>query len=290
NIGRNQSEVARVAIETEFGLKKAAGSGEQQLSPMVPVRAMKVRYGVQATKQAISDTLSFVLSEYKFCSLPELNAILRLYNVTAEGGTKDSILYKKGGLLYFVTNENGKPVSAPVKASQFSMKPTLKNLRSLFLRNEQLREPHKKQLIVILNLALHNSRNKDLSQLADSLKNYRVTLLPRTNNGGIDYGITYIDHRSRCVFNESDLGKAWSAKAVCDYLSAKHSSPDRRGSYEEAKYLSTELSSGYKKSILTDNSHLQIPPLVPEAELSKESVPFPLHLKKRSRKRKQLKI
>ncbi len=38
----------------------------------------------------------------------------------------------------------------------------------------------------------------------------------RRNNDGIIYGITYVDHRTKCVFNGSDLGKEYSAKRIVE--------------------------------------------------------------------------
>ena len=36
----------------------------------------------------------------------------------------------------------------------------------------------------------------------------------RQNANGFLYGITYVDHQTKCVFNGSALGKAYSAKAI----------------------------------------------------------------------------
>ena len=36
----------------------------------------------------------------------------------------------------------------------------------------------------------------------------------RQNKEGIIYGLTYVDHRTKCVFNGSDLGKQYSAKGI----------------------------------------------------------------------------
>ena len=36
----------------------------------------------------------------------------------------------------------------------------------------------------------------------------------RQNDTGIIYGITYVDHKTRCVFNGSNLGKQYSANAI----------------------------------------------------------------------------
>ena len=42
----------------------------------------------------------------------------------------------------------------------------------------------------------------------------RIQLISRQNDKGVIYGLTYIDHQTKCVFNGSDLGKQYSANAI----------------------------------------------------------------------------
>lgn len=47
----------------------------------------------------------------------------------------------------------------------------------------------------------------------------------RQNNEGIIYGLTYVDHKTKCVFNGSDLGKQYSANGIqerCNQNSTYH--------------------------------------------------------------------
>src|SRR5690606_15847970 len=55
----------------------------------------------------------------------------------------------------------------------------------------------------------------------DSLIRNDVYPVIRHNAEGRIYGITFVDHQSKCVFNRSDLGKQYSAKAILDRLSDK---------------------------------------------------------------------
>ncbi len=87
NIGKNQSEQARKAIEEAFGLVKAE-TQKQAAYTLKPVHAQRVQYGKSATKKAIQNVLVNVLNTYKYTSLPELNAILNQYNITAYRGRK----------------------------------------------------------------------------------------------------------------------------------------------------------------------------------------------------------
>ena len=60
--------------------------------------------------------LNRVLKTYKYTSLPELNAVLKLYNVMADRCSENSMVYQNRGLLYCILDDNGKPVGVPIKA------------------------------------------------------------------------------------------------------------------------------------------------------------------------------
>lgn len=94
NMGRNQSEAARKSIEIEFGLTKAEGRKQTQENPL-KVSAQKVQYGKMQTKRAITNVLDVVIDHYKYTSLPELNVILKLYNVMADRGQEDTTMFQK---------------------------------------------------------------------------------------------------------------------------------------------------------------------------------------------------
>jgi hypothetical protein len=57
------------------------------------------------------------LPNYRYVSLPELNAVLQQYNIVADRGTEGSHLYKHNGLLYRILDERGQKIGTPIKAS-----------------------------------------------------------------------------------------------------------------------------------------------------------------------------
>jgi hypothetical protein len=126
NIGKNQSETARKDIEIGYGLVKAEDSKNSKKYRLEPLSAEKVNYGKSETKRAISNVLAKVLDSYKYASLNELNALLKLYNIIAERGSESCRMYKGKGLMYRALDDNGIKIGAPIKASQFYMQPTLK--------------------------------------------------------------------------------------------------------------------------------------------------------------------
>ncbi len=214
NIGRNQSTVARKEIETAFGLVKAEEHKQQNKQLVVPLNAQKVTYGKSQTKRGITNVLDAVLNQYKYASLPELNAILKLYNIVADRGQEGGFIFNKNGLVYRVVDEQGNKVGVPIKASDIYSKPTLAFLQQKFIVNATLKQPHKKRLKTAIDWAL--LKPCSLQQLEEALQKENIRLVKRQNEQGIIYGLTYIDLQTKCVFNGSDIGKEYSAKAILE--------------------------------------------------------------------------
>ena len=219
NIGRNQSEKARKEIELKFGLTKAEGRGQKQEYDL-KVNAQKVQYGKAPTKRAITNVLDTVIDQFRYTSLAELNAVLKLYNVMADRGREDSKMYQKKGLVYTALDSNGNKIGTPVKASDFYSKPTLKNLEEKFVQNESLRQEHKPKLMTAIKWALVKKKIT-LNDFKQDLAREGVNVVLRQNSQGNIYGLTYIDFRTKCVFNGSDLGKEYSAKGIMERLNVE---------------------------------------------------------------------
>ena len=213
NIGRNHSELARKQIETEFRLVKAEDH-KGRVFELKPVDVQRVNYGRSQTKQAISNVLSIVLRTYKYTSFPELNAVLRQYNVMADRGSEDSRIYKRNGLVYRILDEKGNRVGVPIKASDFHHKPTLAYLQKQFEVNESERLKYKARVKNTVDFFLQKHKEPSLDALGAALSKEGITMILRRSESGQLYGLTYVDHRTKCVFNGSTLGKEYSAKAI----------------------------------------------------------------------------
>jgi len=212
NIGRNQSEAARKEIEKMFGLVQAQEKKNTRHELVKPVVVSKIKYGRTESKSAVQSVLDYVLPAYKYKSLSELNAVLGLYNVKADRGEENSRIFKTNGLVYRTLDENGKPVGVPLKSSAFYSKPTLKFLQMKFLQNARTAS-HKKRIANAVDLILLG-RSISLSDLELKLRKEGINVVFRKSAQGQLYGITYVDHISKCVFNGSDLGKPYSAKLI----------------------------------------------------------------------------
>jgi hypothetical protein len=212
NIGRNQSEKARKEIEQKFRLVQAMGrkiSGEE-----IKRMTQKMQYGKSETKRTISNVLAHVLNDYKYSSLAELNAVLRLYNVVADRGSENSRIYQNNGLVYRVLDANGNKIGVPIKSSLIYNKPGLKFLEQKFQQNEPAKQQYKQRLKFLIDRVFTLRATPSMQMILDSLRKENIAVILRQNKDGFLYGITYIDHKNRCVFNGSDLGKEYSANGL----------------------------------------------------------------------------
>lgn len=245
NIGRNQSEKARKEIEKEFGLVKAEDSKRLKQYQLNPLNIEKIQYGKSETKRAISNVLNEVLPSYKYASVPELNAVLRQFNIIADRGSEDSRIYKNNGLTYRLLDAKGNKVGVPVKASDFYNRPTLKFLEERFVLNEKERQPHKARVKNAIDILLIKNLGLGLDILIQALEKESIQAILRQNQQGIIYGITYIDHRTKSVFNGSSLGKPYSANGIqgrCSLMASPvEGIKDAEGTGEEKRHSEKQI-------------------------------------------------
>ncbi|GAA3773057.1 relaxase/mobilization nuclease domain-containing protein [Flavobacterium ginsengiterrae] len=221
NIGRNQSETARKEIEKAFSLVPAQGRQQEKIQNIKPLQGSVLKYGKAETKKAIAAVLNAVIPNYKYTTIGELNAILNLYNVTAVQGSKDSRMFLHKGLAYQILNDKRQTVGVPLKASSFYMKPTLAYLEIKFAANKIGRNSHLKRVKNAVDLAFIQNRIKSVSDLDRILIRDGIKTAERRNEQGILYGLTYIDHKTKCVFNGSSLGKTYSASGIKERCGVK---------------------------------------------------------------------
>lgn len=213
NIGKNRSEPARKEIEEFFGLVKAEGNKNNHNFELKPIISGKIQYGRSESKKAITNVLNQVLSSYKYASLPELNAVLKQYNVLADRGNEDSKMFKAKGLMYRILDDNGMPIGVPIKASLFYNKPTLKFLEAKFASNTASEISDMRRVKNAIDMAFLRTEIS-ITELVKILEKDGINTVFRKNAEGLLYGITYVDHTTKCVFNGSTLGRQYSAKAI----------------------------------------------------------------------------
>ena len=247
NLGKRKSEPARKEMEIKYGLIKAEESKLQRAYKLKPVNAARVLYGKSETKRAIGNVLQTVLPVYKYASLAELNAVLRQYNIVADRGEENSRIFRHSGLVYRVLDENGNKVGVPIKASLFFKGTTLRFLEGKFEANKLAKDDPKAKLRLKNAIDLYFlGRDKNLECLIVALKKQGVDTVVRRNEQGLIYGLTYVDHQSKCVFNGSNLGKAYSANAIRERCLNTESGEGKKQNGEAEKMSQGGYANGVK--------------------------------------------
>ena len=194
-------------MEVKYGLHPTLGEhGEREL-----VSLQKVDYPKGDVKAQIKHTARTLLECYNCHSLAEYNTLLNLYNVTVYEvrGSVDGKEYH--GIMYGALDDNGHQVGTPFKSSKFGKVFGYEALQKKFatfaekVKKDELTEKTRQEIIK----AMQDIGTKE--DFARRLKEADIEVVYRINPEGRLYGITFIDHTSRTVFNGSRLGKVFSA-------------------------------------------------------------------------------
>jgi hypothetical protein len=288
NIGKNQSEIARKEIEIQFNLIKASGRKSDKELALQPLAPQKIKYGFTETKRSITNVLDEVINHYKYTSIPELNAILKLYNLIADRGSEDGRIYKNRGLTYRIIDSENKKIGVPIKASSIYSKPTLNFLEQKFMDNEKTRVPDKRKLKTAIDWTL-SKKPSGLQEFIKELQREKINVALRRNDKGFLYGISFIDHRTKSVFNGSDLGKSYSASGIRQRLIntiEKNDLPDERG--RENKLESKEQNNQMKGSIESAPKSTDLIQILLNNERNESRFPNDFLKKKRKRRKRNL--
>ena len=287
NLGKGLSEKARKSIEIDFNLIKASDKKVASSTKLLPVNTQRVQYGKSVTKQAISNVLASVINQYKYTSLSQLNAVLKLYNVKADRGSEDSRMYKKKGLTYRVLDEAGRPIGTPIKASAFHMKPTLPYLEKMFIQNEALKSPHLKRIKTSIDWIL-KSPAKGMDAFVSALEKEQISAVLWKGKADVLYGITYIDHKTKSVFNGNELGKEYSAKVISEKCHPERMiKPIQEGILIQQPSL---LKQAKKDPIVAHPKHTEGKSLLPPLAAGLIMDPIPYQFKNKKKKKKRIAI
>jgi len=259
-IGRTLSETARKELEIEHGLLKAEGRDRSEAISIAPVLIKTANYGTMPTKKAIYSIVAEVMRSYKFTSFAEYNAVLKQFNVIADRGKEDTVMFEKRGLVYSIIDKFGNRVGIPFKASDLATRPTLESIEKKFERNAEKRKPYKETLIKRIERVFSKYNSITKPTLIAELKNQGIDLVLRQNDKGLVYGATFIDHYSKSVFKGSDLSREYSAKALLGRLD----NMDRPKTYlqtnEQIKfYLEPITPTNYLKDLMESTKTDQVP-------------------------------
>lgn len=176
-----------------------------------------VNYQAGDVKSQIASVIRHLPNYYQYQSLGEYNALLSLFNITTEKIEGELQGKMQQGLLYIPLNEKGERVGHPFKASLFGKSAGLPALELHFAKCKiALKDtPTKQTLKSAITIALQTTSGEQAFK--KQLREQGINVVVRRNDVGRIYGMTFIDHNSKTVWNGSNLSKELSANTFNDY-------------------------------------------------------------------------
>ena len=247
-------------MEVKYGLHPTLGEhGERELLSL-----QKVDYPKGDVKAQVKHTARTLLECYNCHSLAEYNTLLNLYNVTVYEvrGSVDGKEYH--GIMYGALDDDGQQVGTPFKSSKFGKAFGYEALQKKFtastekVKKNNLTERARQEIIK----AMQNIGTKEV--FAKRLKEADIEVVYRINPEGRLYGITFIDHTTRTVFNGSRMGKAFSANVFNELFNNPDADrerlipqPEQAPSRQEREARAEERQEGAEYRQQENQSHQQ---------------------------------
>ena len=202
-------------LEQRYGLKVAA---REKITPDMPIKKVDPSGDI---KRQVANTVKMVGMRYKFQTMGEYNAVLSLYNIRCEqtDGRVNGREYH--GLVYFATDEEGKTIANPFKASRLGKFASRTAIDSRFEKAKDKIDiaPTKRKVADCL------AQSTDKEDFISKLKDCGIDVVFRYTDEGRIYGVTFIDHNTMTVLNGSRLGKQFSANAINERFNNPQAQP-----------------------------------------------------------------
>ncbi|WP_348680310.1 conjugal transfer protein MobB, partial [Flavobacterium coralii] len=237
-------------LERKYNLKSAVEKKQNRTEPIFK----PVNYKAGDIKSQIAAVIRYLPKYYQYTTLGTYNALLSLFNIAAEEVKGQYNGTARQGLVYFVLNEKGEKASNPFKASLFGKGAGYTELQSHFEKSKmQLRNsPNRSTLKTTIAKAILSTKNEN--EFKVSLKEAGINTIVRRIPDNRIYGITFIDHQSRSVWNGSQLAKNLSAGTFNDWWNNGNKPEISLPNPIDVK--SSVTSQGMKQSGLSENEKI----------------------------------
>ena len=197
-------------LERKYGLHTAE---RQKITPDMPIKKIDPSGDI---KRQVANTVKMVGMRYKFQTIGEYNAILGLYNIRCEqtDGRVNGREYH--GLVYFATDDSGKTIASPFKASRLGKFASRTAIDGRMERTKDKIDIRPTKQAVSEVMAESSGKEDFIAKL----KAQNIDLILRYTDTGRIYGATFIDHNTMTVLNGSRLGKEFSANSLEKWFTA----------------------------------------------------------------------
>ena len=240
---KRKSMAACRELERKYNLKSAVEKKQDRTEPIFK----PVNYKAGDIKSQMAAVIRYLPKYYQYTTFGTYNALLSLFNVTAEEVKGQYKGTARQGMVYFALNEKGEKASNPFKASLFGKGAGYSELQSHFAKSKmQLQNsPSRSTLKSTIEKAILASKNEN--EFKASLKEAGINTVIRQTADNRIYGITFIDHQSRSVWNGSQLAKNLSAGVFNNWWNNGNKPEIHLQDPNDVKSTNTSLMSGLNR-------------------------------------------
>lgn len=210
-----RSKKITTEMEEKYNLHKAQ---REKITPDMPIKKVDPSGDI---KRQVANTVKMVGMRYKFQTMGEYNAVLSLYNIRCEQTDGKVNGREYHGLVYFATDDEGKVIANPFKASRLGKFASRTAVEGRFERAKDKIDVASTRNRVADVL----SRITDKEDFTSKLKDCGIDVIFRYTDEGRIYGVTFIDHNTMTVLNGSHLGKQFSANALNERFNNPQAQP-----------------------------------------------------------------
>ena len=216
--GRRSKKITN-ALEKKYNLIPSS-----KVSERTTTETPKVNVVQGNIKEQVANTVRSAMKHYTFCSLGELNAVLRKYNLAVEEVKTEYRGKQYDGLVYVPTDDKGNKVSTPIHASDIGRGVGYTAVQNKMLKSKQMVKPLiptvRRKVLEVMRTPPHTEE-----RLRQRLEKQGLQVVIRKNDNGRIYGITFIDDEKGIALNGSRLGKGYAANKFNEYFSNPENNP-----------------------------------------------------------------
>lgn len=216
--GRRSKKITN-ALEKKYNLIPSS-----KVSERTTTETPKVNVVQGNIKEQVANTVHSAMKHYTFCSLGELNAVLRKYNLAVEEVKTEYRGKQYDGLVYVPTDDKGNKVSTPIHASDIGRGVGYTAVQNKMLKSKQMVKPLiptvRRKVLEVMRTSPHTEE-----RLRQRLEKQGLQVVIRKNDNGRIYGITFIDDEKGIALNGSRLGKGYAANKFNEYFSNPENNP-----------------------------------------------------------------
>ena len=216
--GRRSKKITD-ALEKKYNLIPSSKVSEKTTTEISKVNIVQGNI-----KEQVANTVRSAMKHYTFCSLGELNAVLRKYNLAVEEVKTEYRGKRYDGLVYVPTDDKSNKVSMPIHASDIGRGVGYAAVQNKMQKSKQMVKPLIPSVRRKVLEVMRTSPGTE-ERLRQRLEEQGLRVVIQKNEDGRLYGITFIDDEKGIALNGSRLGKGYAANKFNEYFSNPENNP-----------------------------------------------------------------